>query len=332
MKGKFDEEEQKKEAYFMQKIKEEELQEREILQLAHQTQLERSKTAADDALQSLSQQQQQKEQSLSETHKLNLQGLHNKYWKQVYSTTLIHQENYTKFIEHQQNELIDFIVKLQEEEDLLFSAELAEIEELCREQGRPESEKKDICAVIFSLHEQIKKQHSEQNRELLIVQKEELINLTIEQKLQRQEVKKNAPDNLLHQYSKKLKHFQRRKTEIDTLEEGPLPPAFVPAPPPDPNLISTNSLPARMSSSPNLKKEKSTPKKLTETEKLSRKSRSSNRDLTSSVPKVKKKKPVMITEENKEVDNIPDDSPMNSQQKGGVEIIFTPIELNESDL
>jgi len=73
---------------------------------------------------------------------------------------------------------------------------------------------------------------------------------------------------------------------------------------------------------------------LTDTEK-SRKSRSSNRDLTSTVPKVKKKKPVMImssTEENKEVDNIPDDSPTNSPQKGGVEIIFTPIELNESDL
>jgi len=251
MKQQFDEEEQKKEAIFMQRIKEEELQEKEILLLAHQSQLERSRVAAEEALQVLAQQLHQKEQSLTESNKQNLQGIQNNYWKDVYNTILNQQGNFTKLIERQHNEQIDFLVKMQEEEDSLFTTELVEIEDLCKEQDRSEIEKKDLCAVIFSLQEQVKRQHSEQMRELLVVQKEELIDEKKEQKNQRQEVKKNAPENLLYEYARVLKKEQLRKQEE---EEDPSPPSFVPAPPP----LTVSSLPPapqRMSSVTNFKKE-----------------------------------------------------------------------------
>jgi len=65
MKQVFDEEETKKESLFIDRIKEEEQQEKEILNLAHQSQTERAKVAADEAIQVLIQQHQQKEKNLN---------------------------------------------------------------------------------------------------------------------------------------------------------------------------------------------------------------------------------------------------------------------------
>jgi len=311
MKQRFDDDEQKKEIFFMQTIKEEELQEMEVLQLAHQTQLERTKASADEAIQSLLQQHQQIEQGLQENHQQTLQGIQNSYLKDVFNTILNQQETYTKLIERHHNEQVDFLVKMQEEEDSLYTIEITEIEELCKEQGKPELEKKDLISVIYSIQEQVKKQHSDQMKELIVVQKEAMITLSQEQKEKRQEVKQNAPEGLLYDYSKKLKEKVKRKEALDDLEEGPSPPAFVPSPPPA--SLPTTTVPPRMASVPNITRSSKSVKS-PDYEKSSRKPRSSHREAASN--REKRKKPTEMTDKILEEGN-------NLESEEAITIIFT---------
>jgi hypothetical protein len=174
----------------------------------------------------LIQQHQQKEKTLTEAHKQNLQVIHNNYWKDVYGIILNHQDTYLKVIERHHSEYMEFLIKMQEEEDSLYSTQILEIEELAKDQSLPDTEKREYYDTIFTFQDYVKKQHIDQMRELMTIHKEELTTLKKNQKLQRQEVKKNAPA-LLSEYAKKIKESDRRKD----LEEGPSPPSFVPAPP-----------------------------------------------------------------------------------------------------
>jgi len=190
MKQVFDEEETKKESLFIDRIKEEEQQEKEILNLAHQSQLERAKVSAEEAIQVLIQQHQQKEKTLTEAHKQNLQVIHNSYWKDVYGTILNHQDTYHKLIERHHNEYLEFLIKMQEEEDSLYSTQILEIEEVAKDQSLPDTEEREYYDTIFTFQDYVKKQHIDQMRELMTIHKEELTTLKKNQKLQRQEVKK----------------------------------------------------------------------------------------------------------------------------------------------
>jgi len=200
----------------VQKIKEEEEKEKETLRLAHETQLERTRAAAEEAIQSLINQHHQKEYAHEEVERQRLQGAENKYWTGVYDAILTHQENYTKLIEKHHKEQIEFLAERHKEELLVFDTERLEIDELCREQGRTDVEKEEFLQVILAVEQQVLLDHSIQTRELKAVHSEDLIALKREQKRYRQEVKKTAPDTILYVYAKKKKEKQEKKKLLES--------------------------------------------------------------------------------------------------------------------
>jgi hypothetical protein len=249
MKLKSEDDEEKREFCFYQKITEEEEQEKESLRVAHEAQLERSSIVAEEAIQSLMNQHHQKVSAHEETERQRLQEAENKYWTGVYDAILTHQDNYTILCERHHKEQIESLTQLHQEELRLLETEKHEIEDLCKEQGRPEFEE-DFLAVISEIEQQILQSHDIQMKDLKAVHNEDVITLKREQKRYRQEVKRTAPDTILYVYAK-TKQKERKKKILEFPNSDQRRPSSI--------LSSSSSGPLRSSSSMMKKKKVKSP-------------------------------------------------------------------------
>eukprot|EP01124_Arcella_intermedia_P027963 TRINITY_DN558_c0_g2_i6.p1 TRINITY_DN558_c0_g2~~TRINITY_DN558_c0_g2_i6.p1 ORF type:complete len:1148 (-),score=328.52 TRINITY_DN558_c0_g2_i6:508-3813(-) len=238
MKQKFTEDEEKKEHAFMEKLKKEEEQEKEALRIAHESHLERAKASAEETIQNLINTQQQKEQASLETHRQQLQGLEFRYWTEVYDAILGYQESYTKLIEKHHKEQLNLHTKLSEEELHLYETDTTEIEDMCREHGRSEPEKKEFLGFVIEAESSAKKRIEDSLKDLKMAQQQDVIFLKKEQQFYRKAVKKSAPDDLLYIYAKAKKDKgkgpapPKPEVVVPISTEGPEPPTWVPPPPP----------------------------------------------------------------------------------------------------
>eukprot|EP01125_Pyxidicula_operculata_P008576 TRINITY_DN286_c1_g2_i1.p1 TRINITY_DN286_c1_g2~~TRINITY_DN286_c1_g2_i1.p1 ORF type:complete len:1074 (+),score=293.77 TRINITY_DN286_c1_g2_i1:18-3239(+) len=202
MKQKWDNDLLIQEKNFVQKQKEQEEEEVNLLKTQHEAQVTRLKIIFEENMTSLIKNQQQHKSKVQEEYHQVLDNLETQFWLAKLAITANTQAEFFKAVDSCHKQQLKIVSTEQTEEFELYKQFIEEIQALCTEQNRSDQEKSEIIDSLNHYIEYRANIQSEKIAVLKLVQSEELHQIKKEHKIELDKTIESSPNRILKTYSK----------------------------------------------------------------------------------------------------------------------------------